>query len=889
MADTISIQELIDARTDAKTLEEAVNGDAVTTVLSRLGETYPTLSNALNQIDSKLDSADTQIKQGITDLFQNGGLPATPFVTKALMTASALVNGDYAMVTDDTVNNGFYVKTAGAWVKSSYDPYKSIVEYIDSSNTISKKYNSDLFSINDKFIVFSTGSESALTGYKATPFIESYENIKYEYSIATTQGGGGAFYDKDKKFISGFGGSSSAGSVNSIISPAQTMYVRFSNQNSNTNAYVKSFGMINREKVNSIISQYPTSSLLKQQHGPEIYTIPNSYVDYSTGKFGGSSAYTRTDYIKIEPAIYTIVSQNGNNAGIVWYDKNKSFISGFPLNTGVATNVTAPSNASYIVLSAYNQYVSSTYIKKVGEGFNIDSLMNVVNAHVKSGDKDLIDTVLKEKLTDPMLGIKVVDDKNQMLQVSNYGALIDEKAYPVGRRIYVKSLRSEVVADGMFWRKPDGTAAALADEVYTFPDWDEIRKALPSYAKNYRKIYDVQTTGLNGWVSTVVGALSNVSLSSEYGDNRILLTHTAGSPLSYYYLANSAALGLYSYIIFDYHINMPTASDSKIGLFALDGTLLFSLPLTSAVMGGDKVARPFYTNDHVKAEVFVKDMLPAFEGALLANVKHIGFMPIAKSSIGGTSKMYLGNIETVSFKPKITLRFDDQKSTVYDTAYPIMQAYGFKGLIAVVTGAPNLGAEPDFSEAWNGMTKQQLLEVRSLGWDLVSHTHTHTKDVRTDDYMRQDYRKSRDYLRKELNAGMIGSSTIITPNGNRYEREAKIQREFFDAGVDGVFSNSQMPRQPTGQWRAGSTWASMGTMVGDNRTTLAPLRIAIESVIDREQWAFIMIHNILPSTTNAVTLSTEVFTELCAWLNTNRDLVDVVTIESVVTSIRPAV
>ena len=135
MADAISIQELIDARTDAKTLEEAVNGDAVTTVLSRLGETYPTLSNALNQIDSKLDSADAQVKQGITDLFQNGGLPATPFATKALMTASALANDKYAMVTDDTVNNGLYVKTAGAWVKSGYDPLAQAKSYADTAKS----------------------------------------------------------------------------------------------------------------------------------------------------------------------------------------------------------------------------------------------------------------------------------------------------------------------------------------------------------------------------------------------------------------------------------------------------------------------------------------------------------------------------------------------------------------------------------------------------------------------------------------------------------------------------------------------------------------------------------------------------------------------------------
>lgn len=134
MADAISIQELIDARTDAKTLEEAVNGDAVTTVLSRLGESYPTLANALSQIDGKLDSADAQIKQAITDLFQNGGLPATPFETKALMEASALVDGDYAMVTDDTDNNGLYVKTAGAWVKSNYDPLAQAKSYADNKD-----------------------------------------------------------------------------------------------------------------------------------------------------------------------------------------------------------------------------------------------------------------------------------------------------------------------------------------------------------------------------------------------------------------------------------------------------------------------------------------------------------------------------------------------------------------------------------------------------------------------------------------------------------------------------------------------------------------------------------------------------------------------------------
>lgn len=135
MAEPISIQQLKNASEDAISLGEAVNGDENSVVISRLGETYPTLSNALNQIDSKLDSADAQIKQGITNLFENGGLPATPFTTKALMTASALIDNQFAMVTDDTVNNGLYVKTAGTWVKSGYDPLTQAATYTDSSIT----------------------------------------------------------------------------------------------------------------------------------------------------------------------------------------------------------------------------------------------------------------------------------------------------------------------------------------------------------------------------------------------------------------------------------------------------------------------------------------------------------------------------------------------------------------------------------------------------------------------------------------------------------------------------------------------------------------------------------------------------------------------------------
>lgn len=113
MPELLTLQDLANGHLDVKALGEAANGDENTIVTTRTGNTYPSAERAINI------------------MFQNGGLPATPFKTKALMTASALVDGSYAMVTDDTVNNGLYVKTAGAWVKSEYDSLMPAKIYTD--------------------------------------------------------------------------------------------------------------------------------------------------------------------------------------------------------------------------------------------------------------------------------------------------------------------------------------------------------------------------------------------------------------------------------------------------------------------------------------------------------------------------------------------------------------------------------------------------------------------------------------------------------------------------------------------------------------------------------------------------------------------------------------
>ncbi len=116
VADILTMQDLANGHLDVKALGEAANGDENTIVTTRTGNTYPSAERAINI------------------MFQNGGLPAKPFPTLAKMgtEGASLADGQLAMVYNETANNGLYVKTAGAWVKSDYDP-AGLSSFIDSS------------------------------------------------------------------------------------------------------------------------------------------------------------------------------------------------------------------------------------------------------------------------------------------------------------------------------------------------------------------------------------------------------------------------------------------------------------------------------------------------------------------------------------------------------------------------------------------------------------------------------------------------------------------------------------------------------------------------------------------------------------------------------------
>lgn len=129
MAEPITMQKLTDASFDADTLGEFANQDKLVT--SRLGAKYPSAPMA-----SRL-------------VVENGLLGATPFSTYAAMTASALVDGDYAVVTNDADlgKNGVYHKTSGVWEYIKYNPLAQLqstareIENNIKDSTVQKEFS----------------------------------------------------------------------------------------------------------------------------------------------------------------------------------------------------------------------------------------------------------------------------------------------------------------------------------------------------------------------------------------------------------------------------------------------------------------------------------------------------------------------------------------------------------------------------------------------------------------------------------------------------------------------------------------------------------------------------------------------------------------------------
>lgn len=146
---------------------------------------------------------------------------------------------------------------------------------------------------------------------------------------------------------------------------------------------------------------------------------------------------------------------------------------------------------------------------------------------------------------------------------------------------------------------------------------------------------------------------------------------------------------------------------------------------------------PYY----VKPELFEEEM------KLLHNW---GYQTIAAETLVKAIK------EGAELPPRpILITFDDGHLDNYTTAFPIMQKYGFTGVLYIVGNY--LGAE-------NYMNAEQIKEMAAAGWEVGSHSMSHA-DLPSLEPQRQRYEivESRNFLEEKLG---VRVRTIAYPFGS---------------------------------------------------------------------------------------------------------------------------
>ena len=169
MADIVSLQELVDAKLDAQSLERFINGDVDEEVLTRLSQQYPSLQNFLFQFQKYNSRAYKTFADMDAD--------------KATISAKSKVT-----VTNDATasNNGDWQWDGVAFTKSVYDPLIQAKAYTNTEfNKVAHEYTKNKYD-SSKVVTDSrisgVGVISSVAGAKRTGYIPVIPDQVYTMS-----------------------------------------------------------------------------------------------------------------------------------------------------------------------------------------------------------------------------------------------------------------------------------------------------------------------------------------------------------------------------------------------------------------------------------------------------------------------------------------------------------------------------------------------------------------------------------------------------------------------------------------------------------------------------------------------------------------------------------
>ncbi len=112
-----------------------------------------------------------------------------------------------------------------------------------------------------------------------------------------------------------------------------------------------------------------------------------------------------------------------------------------------------------------------------------------------------------------------------------------------------------------------------------------------------------------------------------------------------------------------------------------------------------------------------------------------------------TSQLVQAITQGASLPPRpMLITFDDGNEDNYTTAFPLMQKYGFTGVVYIVVQYMN---QPKY------MTVDQIKQMAAAGWEVGSHSETHRDLPSSPDAMRYEIVQSRQDLEDRLGVPVL--------------------------------------------------------------------------------------------------------------------------------------
>ncbi len=158
----------------------------------------------------------------------------------------------------------------------------------------------------------------------------------------------------------------------------------------------------------------------------------------------------------------------------------------------------------------------------------------------------------------------------------------------------------------------------------------------------------------------------------------------------------------------------------------------------------------------------------------LPNLEEVSRLEIRIRGGGPDTKFWIDDLRTTPSPDsgKAMIFFDDGLVSAYENAYPVLQEHEMSAASSIVTG--EVGAE-------NHMSIEQMEELQSNGWEMVSHTHSH---VSLQGISRVEAEREIVNARQWLvdHGFETGARSIVYPYGGFTDATASFANQYHDLG-----------------------------------------------------------------------------------------------------------